>query len=135
MVADQVTRLERVALRLRLLQSTKEVPGVSHATLQESVPFAGMSSWPIFVSGIDSVSAFGEFDFNTVSSDYFATMGTRIVRGRGFENTDRENKQRVAVVGQSMAAVLWPGKDAVGQCFRFAADTSPSTDQPPRRAA
>ena len=116
-----------VALRLRLLQSTKEVPGVSHATLQESVPFAGMSSWPIFVSGIDSVSAFGEFDFNTVSSDYFATMGTRIVRGRGFENTDRENKQRVAVVGQSMAAVLWPGKDAVGQCFRFAADTSPCT--------
>ena len=116
-----------VALRLRLLQSTKEVPGVSHATLQESVPFAGMSSWPIFVSGIDSVSAFGEFDFNTVSSDYFATMGTRIVRGRGFENTDRENTQRVAVVGQSMAAVLWPGKDAVGQCFRFAADTSPCT--------
>ena len=116
-----------VALRLRLLQSTKEVPGVSHATLQESVPFAGMSSWPIFVTGIDSVSAFGEFDFNTVSSDYFATMGTRIVRGRGFENTDRENTQRVAVVGQSMAAALWPGKDAVGQCFRFAADTSPCT--------
>jgi ABC-type antimicrobial peptide transport system permease subunit len=54
-------------------------------------------------------------------------MGTRIVRGRGFENTDRENTQRVAVVGQSMAAVLWPGKDAVGQCFRFAADTSPCT--------
>ncbi len=116
-----------LALRLRLLEATKEVPGVSHATLRESVPFAGMSSWPIFVGGIDSVEAFGEFDFNTVSSDYFATMGTRIVRGRGFENTDRENTRRVAVVGESMAAVLWPGKDAVGQCFRFAADTSPCT--------
>jgi len=116
-----------LVLRLRLLEATKEVPGVSHATLQESVPFAGMSSWPIFVGGIDSVEAFGEFDFNTVSSDYFATMGTRIVRGRGFENTDRENTRRVAVVGESMAAVLWPGKDAVGQCFRFAADTSPCT--------
>ena len=116
-----------VALRLRLLESTKNVPGVSHVALQESVPFAGMSSWPIFVSGIDSVSALGEFDFNTVSADYFATMGTRIVRGRGFENTDREKTQRVAVVGESMAAVLWPGKDAVGQCFRFAADTSPCT--------
>jgi len=116
-----------VALRLRLLESTNDVPGVSHATLQESVPFAGMSSWPIFVSGIDSVTALGEFDFNTVSSDYFATMGTRIVRGRGFENTDRGKTQRVAVVGESMAAVLWPGKDAVGQCFRFARDTSPCT--------
>ena len=116
-----------VALRLRLLESTKNVPGVQHATLQESVPFAGMSSWPIFVSGIDSVSSLGEFDFNTVSADYFATMGTRIVRGRAFENTDRATTRRVAVVGESMAAVLWPGKDPVGQCFRFDADTAPCT--------
>jgi predicted permease len=116
-----------VALRLRLLESTKNVPGVSHATLQESVPFAGMSSWPIFVSGIDSVEALGEFDFNTVSAEYFATMGTRIVRGRAFENTDRANTPRVAVVGESMAAALWPGKDPIGQCFRFAADTMPCT--------
>ena len=48
----------------------------------------GTTSWPIFVAGIDSVSALGEFDFNTVSADYFATMGTRILRGRGFEATD-----------------------------------------------
>jgi predicted permease len=116
-----------VALRLRLLETANEVPGVSHATLQESVPFAGMSSWPIFVSGIDSVSSLGEFDFNTISADYFATMGTRIVRGRGFQNTDRATTQRVAVVGESMAAALWPAKDPVGQCFRFGADTAPCT--------
>jgi putative ABC transport system permease protein len=115
------------ALRLRLLQATKDVPGVSQAALQEAVPFARMSSWPIFVSGIDSVDALGEFDVNTVSPDYFATMGTRIVRGRGFENSDRANTQRVAVVGESMAAVLWPGKDPIGQCFRFGADTVPCT--------
>jgi putative ABC transport system permease protein len=123
----EVDSAAMVALRLRLLETTKDVPGVSHATLQESVPFAGMSSRLIFVSGIDSVTARGEFDFNTVSPDYFATMGTRIVRGRGFENTDRENAPRVAVVGESMAAVLWPGKDPVGQCFRFGADTMPCT--------
>jgi len=116
-----------VALRLRLLASTKDVPGVSHATLQEAVPFAGMSSRLIFVSGIDSVTARGEFDFNTVSPEYFVTMGTRIVRGRGFENSDGANAPRVAVVGEAMAAVLWPGKDPVGQCFRFGADTMPCT--------
>jgi len=116
-----------VALRLRLLESAHNAPGISHATLQESVPFAGMSSWPIFVSGIDSVPALGEFDFNTVSPDYFATVGTRIVRGRAFENADRATTQRVAVVGETMAAALWPGKDPIGQCFRFAADTAPCT--------
>ena len=116
-----------VALRLRLLESAKGVTGASHATLQESVPFAGWSSWPIYVTGIDSVSKLGEFDVNTVSADYFRTMGTRIVRGRGVESTDTERGRRVAVVGASMAAALWPGQDPIGRCLRFAADSMPCT--------
>jgi predicted permease len=107
-----------VALRLRLLESVKDVPGVAAATLQQSIPFAGMSSWPIFVTGIDSTSRLGQFHFNTVSADYFKTMGTRIVRGRAISETDVDGAPRVAVVGESMAAVLWPGQDAIGRCFK-----------------
>src|SRR5262249_21294884 len=116
-----------VALRLRLLASAQGEPGVSHATLQESTPFYGASSWSIFVTGIDSVDKLGRFDANTVSPDYFATMGTRIMRGRGFESTDIEGARRVAVIGESMAAVLWPGLDPVGRCMRIWADTMPCT--------
>lgn len=116
-----------VALRLRLLGSAQGATGVSHATLQESTPFAGMSSWPIFVEGIDSVSKLGQFHFNTVSADFFRTMGTRIIRGRGIVSTDHERAPRVAVIGQSMAAALWPGREALGRCFRFAEDTAPCT--------
>jgi hypothetical protein len=115
----------KVALRLRLLDAAKDVPGVTHATLQESTPFDGMTSWPLFVAGIDSVGALGEFDFNAVSSDYFATMGTRIVRGRGFVKADEDGARRVAVVGQSMANVLWPGQEPIGRCMRVGADTAP----------
>ena len=116
-----------VALRLRLLESAKDVPGVTYATLRESIPFGGMSSWPIFVTGIDSTRRLGQFHFNTISADYFKTMGTPIVRGRAIDQTDVYGAPRVAVVGESMAAVLWPGKDAIGQCFHFAADTMPCT--------
>jgi hypothetical protein len=106
----------------------KEVPGVSHATLQESVPFGGMSSLPIVVAGIDSTARLGEFRFNTVSPEYFATMGTHILRGRGIERTDIEGAPRVAVVGQSMAAVLWPGQNPVGRCFQTTwPDVAPCT--------
>ena len=112
---DSVTA---VALRLRLLDAATRIPGVSHASLQEAVPFAGMSSYPLFVAGIDSVKKFGRFDFNTVSTDYFATMGTRIIRGRGFQDSDRDGNQLVLVVGESMARVLWPARDAIGQCVR-----------------
>jgi predicted permease len=116
-----------VALRMRLLETVKTVPGVASATLQESVPFAGSTSWPIFVSGIDSVRALGTFDFNTVSPEYFQTMGTRIVRGRAFTNTDVAGAPRVAVLGQSMANILWPKQDPIGRCLRVGADTMPCT--------
>ncbi len=114
-----------VALRLRLLEAAKGVPGVSHASLRESIPFAGMSSYPIRVDGIDSVEALGEFHFNTVSAEYFATMGTRILRGRGFETTDRGGARPVMVVGQSMANALWPGKEPIDQCVRVGLDSLP----------
>jgi predicted permease len=114
------------ALRLRLLESVKGVPGVAFASLQESVPFAGMSSWPIFVAGIDSTSQLGQFHFNTVSADYFKTMGTRILRGRAIERTDVDGSQRVVVIGESMANVLWPGQDPIGKCVRVGlVDTVP----------
>jgi predicted permease len=106
------------ALRLRLLAAAGSVPGVAHASLQEAIPLAGSTSWPIFVTGIDSVSALGEFNFNTVSADYFATMGTRILRGRGFQATDIDGAQRVAVIGESMGAALWPGQNPLGRCLR-----------------
>jgi hypothetical protein len=77
-----------------------------------------MSSYPIYVAGIDSVRALGEFDFNTVSDDYFKVMGTRIVRGRAIEATDRDGARLVLVIGESMAAALWPGQDPIGRCVR-----------------
>jgi predicted permease len=107
-----------VALRLRLLESASRAPGVSHATLQESIPFSGMSSWPIFVAGIDSIQSLGRFHFNAVSADFFTTMGTRIVRGRGIESTDVDGSQRVLVIGESMARVLWPAADPIGRCIK-----------------
>ena len=115
------------ALRLRLLESVVQAPGVSFATLQESIPFAGSSSWPIFVSAADPDGRPGEFYVNTVSPDYFRVMGTRLLSGRAIEGTDVDGAPRVAVVSASMADALWHGVDPIGQCFRVAADTMPCT--------
>ena len=117
-----------VALRRRLLESVREVPGVVSATLRVAVPFDGWSSVPIFVAGIDSTRRLGQFHFNQVSGDYFGTMGTRIVRGRAISDADVDGAPRVAVVGESMARVLWPGEDPIGRCFKVG-----STDSVPCR--
>jgi predicted permease len=107
-----------VALRLRLLASAQRVLGISYASLQEAIPFGGMSSYPLSVPGVDSARNLGEFDLNTVSADYFKVMGTRILRGRAVESTDTDGKQLVLVVGESMAKALWPGQDPIGRCVR-----------------
>jgi putative ABC transport system permease protein len=119
--------VQAVALRQRLLQAAKTTPGVENATLTVSVPF--WSSWSVglFVAGIDTVSRLGQFNLNAVSPDYFATFGTRIVRGRSIAAQDVEHAPRAMVVSEAMGKALWPGKDPIGQCIRVNADTMPCT--------
>ncbi|MEJ7810715.1 MAG: ABC transporter permease, partial [Gemmatimonadaceae bacterium] len=122
------TRLDdsaRVALRRVLLAAAQALPGVEHASWVSSVPFGDESSTRLFVAGLDSVERFGQFTYETATADYFRTMGTRIVRGRGFTADDRGGAPRVAVVSEGMARTLWPGRDAIGQCVRVFADTMP----------
>ena len=110
-----------VALRNRLLGAATTVAGITHASLQFAVPFGGTSSWPVYIAGVDSTWQFGEFALNAVSPDYFKTMGTRILRGRGIAASDVSGSMPVMVVEASMAAVLWPHQDPIGQCVRMLA--------------
>ena len=106
-------------LRQRLLETAKAVPGVATATLQNAVPFYSTRSRSLHVDGIDTVAKLGSFDLNAVSPEYFAALGTRIVRGRAIGDADRATSPRVVVVSEGMARALWPGKDAIGQCLRI----------------
>jgi hypothetical protein len=56
-------------------------------------------------------------DWNVVERGYFATLGTRLAAGRDFSAADREGAPDVAIVSESAARQLWPGKNAVGQSF------------------
>ena len=116
-----------VALRQQLLETAQSIPGVEHAALNVTIPFWSTWSMDLRVAGIDSVNKLGEFDLNAVSPDYFATLGTRIIRGRGISASDVANAPGAMVVSEAMARVLWPGKDALGQCIRINADTVPCT--------
>ncbi|MBX6365780.1 MAG: ABC transporter permease [Gemmatimonadetes bacterium] len=117
-----------VMLRRALLEKAQSLPGVEHAALNTSIPFWSVWSIPLHVAGIDSVSQLGEFDLNAVTPDYFATMGTRILRGRGIDARDVAGAPGAMVVSEAMARRLWPGQqDPIGQCVKLAADTVPCT--------
>lgn len=116
-----------IQLRERLLTTAQAIPTVEYATFASTVPFWSTSSTSLFVTGIDSVRRLGSFTYQTATTDYFRVMGTRIIRGRGFTEADRAGAPRIAVVSEGMAKVLWPGKDALGQCMKVRADTMPCT--------
>jgi predicted permease len=114
-------------LLLSLLETAQGVPGVEHAATSATLPFWSMWNDQLFVAGIDSVDKLGEFNLNAVTPDFFATVGTRIVRGRGITTADVAGAPKAAVVSEAMAKVLWPHADAIGQCMKVGADTVPCT--------
>src|SRR5204862_402399 len=119
--------VQRNVLEQRLVSEASSLPGVVAASQAASVPFWAFEGRALYVAGIDSVSVLGDFNMQSGNPDYFRVMGTRILRGRGFEATDRANTPRVVVVSESMARVLWPGQNALGKCIRIGADTLPCT--------
>jgi putative ABC transport system permease protein len=123
----RLTGLEESALTDRLIRSAREIPGVTGVTPAVTIPFWSNEGRALFVAGIDNVRALGVFLLQTGSPEYFATTGTRILRGRGFTDDDRATSMPVAVVTESMARLLWAGHDALGQCLRIGAMTAPCT--------
>jgi predicted permease len=63
-----------------------------------------------------------------VTPEYFATAGTRVVRGRGFTSEDRNGAARAAIVSETMAKLIWPGEDAIGKCIKIGSDTAPCSN-------
>jgi predicted permease len=52
-----------------------------------------------------------------VDRGYFAAMGIQIVRGRAFDDRDREGSERVTIISERTAEKFWPGQDPVGRRF------------------
>jgi predicted permease len=55
--------------------------------------------------------------FNAVAANYFVTVGTRILQGRGFDARDAAAASKVVVITQTMSRKYWPNGDALGQRF------------------
>jgi putative ABC transport system permease protein len=59
------------------------------------------------------------------SSNYFATMQQKLIRGRMFNDSDRADSPMVVVIDEYTAAKYWPGVDAVGKQMRLGSKKNP----------
>ena len=111
-------------LTSRLAEEARALPGVEAASQIVTIPMYQMMSRSFSVPGLDSASRLGHFSLQMGDRDFFRTVGTRILEGRGFDSTDRRASPAVMVVSRAMAARLWPQQNALGKCVKFA-DTLP----------
>jgi predicted permease len=117
------------ALYERALDRVRALPGVERAALAISTPLATSYGRRPVVPGLDSFPrlASGGAYLNGVTPEYFATMGTRIVRGRAFTAADADSVPRATIVNETMARVVWPRQDPIGKCVKLDATAPCST--------
>lgn len=113
------------ALYLQFLERVRGMPNVESASRAMSMPFGIGYQSDFSIPGVDSVWTHGDVLFSSVDPSYFATLGTRIIEGRGFTSTDVKGAPLVAVISESMAKTFWPGQRAIGQCIKVGGDTLP----------
>jgi predicted permease len=126
----QLDSARTAALRDRLLDAARTVPGVERAALDFMLPLTGLRlAGSLSVPGMDPALASGlpNIYMNVVSSDYFPAMGIRVLRGRAISTSDVAGAPGAIVVSNSLAKLFWPGKEALGQCVRFGDDKAPCT--------
>ena len=112
----------RIELMERLRERALTVPGVQHAAHTLTIPFSLEWNQYLVVPGIDTASLRDLFYINPVGPDYFETMGTPLVRGRGITDADRVGSQPVAILSQAAVKRIWPSEDPLGKCVKLQAD-------------
>jgi predicted permease len=123
-IANRARRNEAWRQALSKLQTR---PDIEKAALAVGSPFGNAFGIDLFVPGFDSIPKLeggGPF-ISAVTADYFATVGTRLIRGRTFLPTEGATTERVTIVNETMARTLWPQQDALTKCMRISADTMP----------
>ena len=102
-----------------LVDRVRQLPSVESATLARVLPggFEGIGLGAIAAPGYVNPNGKPFFfpSWNVVDPGYFATLKIPIVEGRDFADLDVAGRPPVAIVGERIARLLWPGQRAVGQ--------------------
>ncbi|HEX5436953.1 MAG TPA: FtsX-like permease family protein, partial [Gemmatimonadaceae bacterium] len=98
-------------------------PGVRAASASEYTPLSG-AAWNnfILVDGFSPTSRDDALvDFNAVSNGYFATLGTPLLAGRDFNESDTPGSPLVAIINETLAHKFFGHASPLGKQFRVPA--------------
>ena len=101
------------------------IPGVASFAVSSSLPPARPPGGPMLYGAIDVAGrprftdgTGGSVAWRSVTPGYFAALGIPILRGRGFQEQDRDPDRYVAILSDTMVRRMFPGEDPVGKQIR-----------------
>ncbi len=99
-----------------LIERVRQVPGVAAAAVAGVVPLGpGERTDVVALPGRTGREDQVPVDLTDVGETYFATMRIPILKGRPFESRDVPGSPPAAIVNETLAKMLWPGRDPLGQ--------------------
>ncbi len=110
---DSVVRLyDRLLLRIR------SVAGVQSAGMTVYIPMTGSpDTTPVRI--MEHRTARGEVmpfvSYSVASPGYFSALGTSLLKGRDFQDSDTGTSPPVTIINNTMAGKFWPGENAIGK--------------------
>jgi putative ABC transport system permease protein len=100
----------------QVLSAVRAIPGVRSAALLRSVPLTGnFGRIGYAVEGAAAVTPAPISQQNSISDQFFSTMGIKLVAGRDFDEHDRADAAPVVIVNEEFARRSWPGQSALGK--------------------
>jgi predicted permease len=103
-------------LYARFFDRIRTLPGVEKASMSAFLPLGeNHGRHDTYIDGYEfDPDEYNAFLRNMVSPEYFETMGISIVRGRAFDDRDRQDSKPVALINETMAERFWSDRDPVG---------------------
>jgi putative ABC transport system permease protein len=100
-----------------LIDGTKALPGVQGVSAVDVLPFStGYNCSSFEVPDVpDAMEKVPCAEHRIAAPDYFQVMGITILEGRSFLPSDGAGNTLVAVINESLARTLWPGRSALGR--------------------
>ena len=105
------------AFNNRLLLELRRLPGVESVGLTSTIPTTGDGIWSFTVEGYVDPRGPGQTAAfpSLVIGDYFKAIGTPLIHGRYFEESDNANGQLVVIINREFAEHYWPEQNPIGK--------------------
>jgi predicted permease len=107
-----------------LVTRVARLPGVESATTTGLLPLGpGSRTDSVSLPGSPASEPPVSVDFCDIGDAYFETMRLPLLSGRPFAPADGAGAPAAAIVNETLAKRLWPGRDPIGQTLRRNGDT------------